>query len=146
MKRRNNITKVRSILAWVLLVLIALGFAAAALGKLTGAATPMFANWGYPAWFATVIGCLEALGAVGLLIPSTARWAVYGLTVIMLGAAYTHLANNEVYDLIRPIIFTSFMWLVLYLRKKGMTASSGSDLASLSTTKSIYFKQSGHLD
>lgn len=55
----------------------------------------MFAHWAYPAWFATLIGVLELTGAVGLLIPRTTRYAVLGLTVIMSGAAYTHLANHE---------------------------------------------------
>jgi hypothetical protein len=41
--------------------LIALAFAASAAAKLTGVATPMFAHWGYPAWFATLIGALELM-------------------------------------------------------------------------------------
>ena len=113
----DNTMNVRTISAWILIILIAAGYGMAALGKLTGAATDMFAQWGYPAWFALAIGSLEGLGAVGLLIPATTRWAVWGLSLIMLGAAYTHIANNEGLDLIRPIIFTSAMWGALYLRK-----------------------------
>lgn len=86
-------TRIRTIVGWVLAVLLAAAYAVSAIAKLTGAATEMFAGWGYPAWFATLIGGIELVGAAGLLIPKTRRWAVLGLTVVMLGAAYTHLSD-----------------------------------------------------
>jgi membrane protein required for beta-lactamase induction len=46
-----NVSKVRTIVSWVLVVLLALAYLAAAAGKLTGAANRMFAHWGYAAWF-----------------------------------------------------------------------------------------------
>ena len=54
-----------------------------------------FAAWGYPEWFLYVIATLEALGAVGLLIPRFASYAAAGLVVIMIGAIYTHLTHDE---------------------------------------------------
>ncbi len=69
-------------------MLLAAAYGMAGLGKLTGAATEMFAGWGYPAWFATLIGILELAGALGLLIPKTTRYAILGLTGIMLGRLY----------------------------------------------------------
>jgi putative oxidoreductase len=77
----------------------------------------MFAHWGYPAWFATLIGVLELTGAVGLLIPRTTRYAVWGLTVIMLGAAYTHLASHEGIQVLRPVIFLAVLWAIWWLRR-----------------------------
>jgi uncharacterized membrane protein YphA (DoxX/SURF4 family) len=117
-----NLLKARAIIGWVLTVLLALAFLAAAAGKLTGAATQMFAHWGYPAWFATLIGILELAGAVGLLIPKTTRYAVLGLTVIMFGAAYTHLANHEGLQVLRPIIFLVVLWAVWLLRRTASPA------------------------
>lgn len=108
--------KGRKIAAWVLITLVAAGFCMAALGKFSGAQAEMFAQWGYPAWFALFIGSLEGLGAIGLLVPKTTRWAVYGLTLIMLGAAITHIVHNEGWNIMRPVIFTSLMWGALYLR------------------------------
>ena len=104
-------------MSWVLALLLALAFLAAAAGKLTGAATRMFAYWGYPAWFATLIGMLELAGAIGLLIPKTTRYAAMGLTVIMFGAAYTHLANHEGWQVLRPSIFLVVLWVVWWLRR-----------------------------
>ena len=112
-----NSLKVRLIVSWVLVVLIAAAYLMAALGKLSGAATEMFAGWGYPIWFMTLIAVLELTGVIGLLIPMTTRYAVFGLTGIMLGAMYTHLANNEGIQVVRPIIFLAVLWIVWWLRR-----------------------------
>jgi len=112
-----NPSKAGRIVSWVLVVLLALAYLASAAGKLTGAATDMFAHWGYPAWFATVIGILELTGAIGLLIPRTTRYAVLGLTLLMLGASYTHVSNHEGFQVLRPIIFIALLWTVWWLRR-----------------------------
>ena len=114
-----NLPRGRTIISWVLVVLLALAFLASAAVKLTGVATRMFAHWGYPAWFAKVIGVIELAGAVGLIIPKTTRHAVLGLTVIMFGAAYTHLANHEGIQMLRPAIFLTVLWAVWWLRRTG---------------------------
>jgi putative oxidoreductase len=111
------VSKARSIISWVLVILIALAFMASAVTKFTGVATPMFAHWGYPAWFATLIGVLELIGAVGLLIPRTTRSAVLGLTVIMFGAAYTHLTSHQGIQVLRPVIFLAVLWVIWWLRQ-----------------------------
>ena len=109
-------SQIRTILAWILLVLVAVMFGASALAKLSGRMTEMFEVWGYPAWFATFIGVVELLGAIGLLIPKTTRWAVYGLTAVMVGAAYTHVAAGEGSQVLRPIVFAGVMWTALFVR------------------------------
>ncbi len=117
-------TRIRTIVGWVLAILLAAAYAMSAIGKLTGAATEMFAGWGYPAWFATLIGGIELVGAAGLLIPKTRRWAVLGLTVVMLGAAYTHLSNNEAVQVSRPLIFLVALWVTWWLRRAPKTDRS----------------------
>ncbi len=109
-------SKVRKISGWVLAVLMAAAFFVAGLGKLTGSATEMFEGWGYAPWFATLIGVLEMAGAIGLLIPRLARLAIMGLTGIMIGAAYTHYASDEMADILRPVIFTAVLWVLCFLR------------------------------
>lgn len=111
------VTRAKNIASWVLAALVALGFLLAAVGKLSGAQTEMFEGWGYAPWFATVIGVLELLGAVGLLIPRLTRPAILGLTGIMIGAAYTHIANGEAAQLVRPLIFAGILWSVRWLRR-----------------------------
>ena len=117
-----NQAKLRNASSWLLLILVAALFAMSGIFKLTGGAADMFAAWGYPAWFAIFIGVAELAGAVGLLIPKTTRWAVYGLSVIMAGAAYTHLAHNESAQIIRPALFALVMWTALFLRRMAARA------------------------
>jgi len=112
-----NNPRMRKISDWGLSVLLAIAFAMAAVGKLTGAATGMFAGWGYATWFAMVIGGLEALGAVGLLIPRTRSLATLGLSGIMVGAMYTHLTNSEGGQVVRPLIFLIVLGIVWWLRR-----------------------------
>ena len=111
-------SKIRIGAGWVLVVLLAAAFLLSGLGKLTGAAAPMFANWGYPAWFATLIGVLEMAGAIGLLVPRLTRLAILGLTGIMLGAAYTHLSAGEGLQVLRPLIFVALLWAIWWLRQR----------------------------
>jgi uncharacterized membrane protein YphA (DoxX/SURF4 family) len=120
-----NDSKGRVIAGWVIAVLLAAGYGAAALGKLTGAQNAMFEGWGYAAWFAMLIGVVELLGAIGLLVPRTTRFAILGLTLVMAGAFYTHVANGEMAQIVRPGVFTALLWILWWLRGFGL--SSGSD-------------------
>lgn len=109
-------SKGKNIVSWVLAAVLGAMFLLAGAGKLGGGATEMFTGWGYPAWFATLIGISEVLGGIGLLIPRTRRLAIMGLTVIMLGAAYTHVANGEAVEVVRPLGFLAALWLLMWLR------------------------------
>ena len=105
--------------AWVLSVLLTLAFMIAALPKLLGAQAWIvkFINWGYPSWFPFAIGSLELLGGALLLIPRLARYGAIVLGVIMVGAAYTHLANGEGLQVLRPVIVLMLLGTVFWLRK-----------------------------
>ena len=89
--------KTKQILMWVCIVPLALLFAFTSFGKLSGdpETEANFIRWGYTPVFKIVIGCLEGLGAIGLLIPRLRKWAALGLIGIMIGAAYTHLTHDE---------------------------------------------------
>ncbi len=102
-------SKAVNLTSWVLVVLLAIGFLLAGVGKVTGAQTEMFQGWGYAPRFAIFIGILELAGAVGLLIPKMTRLAVFGLTGLMIGACYTHIANAEAGQLIRPLLFLALL-------------------------------------
>ena len=89
-----NKIKIFKVVSWILVVLLATLFGLASIGKLTGSASANFLAWGYPAWFAIVIGIAELVGAIALLVPKTTKLAILGLTAIMFGANYTHLVNQ----------------------------------------------------
>ena len=77
-----------------------------------------FLDWGYPNNFYLVIGAVETIAAILLLIPKFTRYAVMLLVVVMLGAAMTHLFNNQAPELIRPGIFLVFLSTLIYFRKE----------------------------
>jgi len=126
-----NRRKVRNIFAWLLSIIVSLAFLAAGIPKLLGrpAWIRLFSNWGYPKWFLLVIGALEVLGAILLFIPRFTAYAVAILTVVMLGAAYTHVANGEGLAIIRPLIFLFLLAIVTWLRR-----SSRKQLGTIAST------------
>ena len=111
--------KAKNVFAWILSILLALAFLLAGVPKLLAITSwiKKFTHWGYPRWSLALIGLLEVGGAILLLVP---RFAVYGVGVliaIMLGAAYTHVANGEGISVVRPLIFLCFLIIVGWLRR-----------------------------
>ncbi len=111
-------SKAKNIVGWVLQILLGVLFLMSAVPKLMGdaAAVANFENWGYPDWFLMLTGVLELLGAIGLLIPTTAGWAASGLVLMMLGAAWTHISNDEGLAVLVPLLFAALLAVVAYLR------------------------------
>ena len=81
------------------------GFAALALGA-TGAAdllrvppiTESLAHLGYPAYFATILGTWDLLGAAAIVAPGLPRvkeWAYAGTFFTLTGAALSHAASGD---------------------------------------------------
>ena len=105
---------------WIVSVLLAIAFLLAGTPKLLHAAVwvDKFDGWGYGQWFLGIIGGLELAGAILLLIPRMAVAGVALLGVIMLGAGYTHLANGEGLEVIRPLIFLGLLVAVGWARWK----------------------------
>lgn len=94
--------KTRNIAFWTLTSVLALFFLLSGYGKLSNGEASgglrfdeQFVAWGYPAWFALVVGAAEVAGAVGLFVPRLRFYAAGGLIGLMLGAVGTHLVNLE---------------------------------------------------
>ena len=83
---------VRSIIAWILQVILAIIFIKAGFDKLRNldGTLKMFGGLGLPAVLGAVVGAAELLGGIGLLIPRTVRPAAIGLIIIMIGALVMH--------------------------------------------------------
>ena len=78
-------------------ILFAIAFMGAGVAKLMGVPVvhQSFALMGLPQWFGYFIGLCEAAGAIGLFIPKLRKLAAAGLAIIMVGAAYFHIAYAE---------------------------------------------------
>ena len=109
--------KNKLVISWILRVLISLGFLLASTGKLTNnpQVIEMFENWGYPIGFHFLIGILELTLAVLLLIPKTLKIAIYGIVIILIGAMATHIINDPLLELIRPIIFLVLLGSIYFI-------------------------------
>jgi uncharacterized membrane protein YphA (DoxX/SURF4 family) len=111
--------KVTTIVVWVVSALFALLFLFTGSMKLldTEMAREKFADYGYPGWFALLIGLLEVGGGLLLLVPRLAWLGAAGLAVIMAGAAVTHLkTSGEEWQALAPFVFLVLLALVGYAR------------------------------
>lgn len=67
-----------------------------------------FAVWGYSQLFLYFIGSVELIVAVAVFAKPTRTYGLVGLIVIMIGALYTHLTNDQS-DEIYAALFMLFL-------------------------------------
>ncbi len=113
------------IVGWIIRVLVALQMGLAGLGKFTGPKmwTTKFVHYGYPEWFVTVIATLELGGAVLLLVPKLSKYGMMILGVVLLGAGYTHLANGEAGQIVRPLVPLALLAVAYWLNRPATPAA-----------------------
>lgn len=78
----------------------------------------MFVHYGYAGWFATFIGVCETLGGLGLLLPRLAALAASGLSIIMVGAVYTHFSHQEYTHGLIPLVILALLIGIAWMRVK----------------------------
>jgi len=112
------IGRVRIITLWILQVLVALAFFAAAGSKLAGAEqmVGMFDKLGFGQWLRYLTGLLEVTGAIGLFIPRYAFYAAGLLILVMAGAIFSHLTVLGGSPL-PPLVLLLLSATIAYLRK-----------------------------
>jgi uncharacterized membrane protein YphA (DoxX/SURF4 family) len=114
----------RTVVTWVLTVVLALAFLAAGLAKLTAA--PMmvheFSVFGLPLWFMYLTGTLELVSAIALLIPRTTGFAAALIVCIMLGALVAHLTHGQAAMIGAPVALLIIAVAVGTLRGWGTQA------------------------
>jgi uncharacterized membrane protein YphA (DoxX/SURF4 family) len=112
----------RTIVTWVLTIMLAAAFCGAGGAKLTGA--PMmvheFELLGLPLWFMYVTGTLELIGAIALLVPRTAGIAAALIVCIMLGALLGHLTHGQFAMIGAPVVLLIIAVAVGTLRRWSM--------------------------
>ncbi|MDX2169574.1 MAG: DoxX family protein [Deltaproteobacteria bacterium] len=109
-----------NIAAWIASALLFLLFTVAASPpKLLGdpQAVEGFAKSGFSDAFRLFIGASEFLGGIALLIPPLAFWSACGLTIIMIGAAYTHVANHDVANIAPALIALALCVFIAVVRR-----------------------------
>lgn len=79
-----------------------------------------FAVWGYSQAFLYIIATVELIIAVAVFAKPTRSYGLIGMIVIMLGALYTHLTNNQPDEIYASIfmLFLAISTLILIEFKK----------------------------
>jgi putative oxidoreductase len=113
-------SKGKKIALWLVSILVAAMFLFVGSLKLlhSDQAKPMFVQYGYAAWFATLIGTCEVLGAISLLVPRLAALAATGLSIIMVGAFFTHVMHREYMRSLTPLVLLALLVAVAWARVK----------------------------
>lgn len=93
---RAEVSRAGNRILWVLQVVTALGFAGAAVQKLTGAEQVMatFQAIGLGSWFRYLLAVLELLGAAALCVPRLAGLAGSAFTALAVGAVAAQLGTG----------------------------------------------------
>jgi uncharacterized membrane protein YphA (DoxX/SURF4 family) len=75
--------------------------------KLIGQAdqVALFANWGLPTWFLTLVGTFEVLGGILLIVPATTPAGSLILSTIMVGALWGHVVHYDWLHLVPVVVF-----------------------------------------
>lgn len=89
----NKVPRWLTVVTWVLQLLAAAAFLAAAAAKLAGVPmmVELFDQIGLGQWFRYVTAAVEITGGVALLVPRTAPWGAVLLAATMVCAVITHL-------------------------------------------------------
>ncbi len=113
-------SKIKNIVIWIIQILLAAAFIMVGLGKLAGRGewVNLFSDWGYPQYFYLFIGAVEAICGILMLIPKTVGYSVVVLIIVMIGAALTHLLNNEsLGQIIGSLVYLTLLLIVGFVRK-----------------------------
>lgn len=118
--RINTPQLIKSVLAWILAILLAIAFTLAGGIKLIGVPGMVqeFAQIGLGQWFRYFTGALEVSGAIGLLIPKVRFWAALQIAVVMMGATVANLTVLHLPPVARvTAILLALALLLAWLRR-----------------------------
>jgi putative oxidoreductase len=103
---------------WVLKIMLAALFLLVGIQKLLGrtAWVDLFQMAGYPEWFRTVVGVIEAVCGIALLIPAVASYAAITLAVVMFGATFTQLVSGGGWAALASLVLLVALVAVARLR------------------------------
>ena len=73
-----------------------------------------FAQWGYPLWFLYLTGLIEVGGGICLFIPKAQFYGIVVLSIMMVGAALTHLRANEMSAFPVPIVLLCLLVMLAW--------------------------------
>ena len=111
--------RIRNVAGWCLSAALSVVFLAAGASKFRSPQWEVrFNGWGYPDWFLIVVGLLEIGCSILLLVPRARQWAALVLTMLMLGAAGTHLVHGEAPRVVVNIVLGALLIAAVALGRR----------------------------
>ena len=78
-----------------------------------------FLLWGYSKTFMITIGLIELLLSILIFIKSTRKIGLSGLILLMIGAIFTHISNdeyNQIYTALFLLIISTCCFVLIFLQ------------------------------
>lgn len=100
----------------IIVFFLSLIFLWSAISKIKGDMTDRFLSWGYPEWFAIVLGIAELLAVIMLWRPSTQFFSLLFMGLLMIAAIATLFTNRELaHRYLPPIAVLGLISTLIYL-------------------------------
>lgn len=121
-ERPATTTRRRKVAYWAATSFAAFGCAATGIADLLRAPQVMegLAHLGYPAYFATILGLWQSLGAAAIVangLEPVKEWAYAGMFFTLTGAAVSHAASGDALDkILVPLVLLAAVVASLALR------------------------------
>lgn len=77
-----------------------------------------FVNWGYPVWFAFVVGLFEITGGALMLGRNSCFYGACLTALIMFGAFFTHLVHGEMMLAVVPLAMMALLFMIAQLHSE----------------------------
>ena len=107
--------RARITLLWLITLFELATMGMAGWGKLGAAAGrwhELFAGWGYPPGFSTLVGVAELVGVAALMAPALASWAALWLGAVMIGALATVLTHPGPMGPVAPLVHLLLLGII----------------------------------
>ncbi len=105
----------KNILQWLFILILTFQFLLLGYSKLLGEMCSFFIDNGYSLSFMYFIGFVEILASIGLFFKPYRNASCFILMIIMIGAMYTHLMNDEVIQILVNITNVGLSAIVLWV-------------------------------
>ncbi|SHM96849.1 DoxX family protein [Mucilaginibacter sp. OK098] len=109
--------EIKTIIFWVLIIAYAIPGFIFGFKKLSGQKVSIehFKRWGYPLWFMHFLGFIEIACGLLLLFNATRMYGIVIYAILIIGAIYTHLKNNDPRKYVMTPVYVGLHLLAIFL-------------------------------
>ncbi len=117
-KQFTMTNQAKNILQWLFILILTFQFLLLGYSKLLGEMSSFFIDNGYSLDFMYIVGFLEILASIGLFFRPYRNVSSFIVMIIMVGAFYTHLMNDEIIQVLVNITNVGLAAIVLWVESE----------------------------